>query len=182
MVCRSKYTDEDIDLIPIEEFLATVPDGSKADTDDPHKLMLKRLEHERCVGLNWIHLIMFAPMQLHQIRLRVLPGAFLPARLHLSGGACLLQILACNSSVINISSCILKRGGHVVLKRPERARLPEDVCRVISGVLTVSIGHSKTDWGRLQKSASVNGFKALVRPPSVASGPVLLLITQSAIY
>jgi hypothetical protein len=50
--CRSRYSDEDIGLMPLEEFLASAPEQFKAGlsgadgTGDAHALMLSRLDHE----------------------------------------------------------------------------------------------------------------------------------------
>jgi hypothetical protein len=44
---RSKYSDEQIGLMSEEEFLTKAPDQFKEGIEDPHKLMLQRLEHEK---------------------------------------------------------------------------------------------------------------------------------------
>ena len=47
MLCRSKFTEKDIDLIPEEEFRSSAPEQFREGWEDPHKLMLQRLEHEK---------------------------------------------------------------------------------------------------------------------------------------
>ncbi|CAL8464312.1 g3847 [Coccomyxa elongata] len=44
---RSKYSDEEIGLMPEEEFLATAPEQFKEGIEDDHKRMLQRLDHEK---------------------------------------------------------------------------------------------------------------------------------------
>lgn len=39
--CRSKYKEEEIGLMPEEEFLATAPEQFKEGIEDPHKRMLQ---------------------------------------------------------------------------------------------------------------------------------------------
>ena len=46
-VCRSKFTKEDIALIPEVEFKSSAPEQFREGWEDPHKLMLQRLEHEK---------------------------------------------------------------------------------------------------------------------------------------
>lgn len=44
---RSKYTDEEIDLIPEADFHEKAPESLKAGISDPHQLQLQRLAHEK---------------------------------------------------------------------------------------------------------------------------------------
>ena len=44
---RSKFSDEDIGLIPEEEFMSSAPERFKEGCEDPHKRMLQRLDHEK---------------------------------------------------------------------------------------------------------------------------------------
>lgn len=53
-MCRSKFSDEDIGLIPEEEFMSSAPEQFKEGCEDPHKRMLQRLEHEKYLRIEVI--------------------------------------------------------------------------------------------------------------------------------
>ena len=46
-MCRSKFSDEEIGLIPEDEFMSSAPEQFKDGCEDPHKRMLQRLDHEK---------------------------------------------------------------------------------------------------------------------------------------
>ena len=51
---RSKFSDEEINLIPEEQFLSSAPEKFKEGIEDPHKRMLQRFEHEKHMRLEAI--------------------------------------------------------------------------------------------------------------------------------